>query len=111
MNIQSKSRYHEVYARAQRDPEGFWAEAAREIDWVQPAAKEVKPPPVAASPDQFPKVLWRRSSGTACAGPSVRAADAAGAEKTAADSAPESAKAAAVRRRAEDIGVSPISVY
>jgi hypothetical protein len=23
------SRYHEVYARWQRDPEGFWAEAAR----------------------------------------------------------------------------------
>jgi propionyl-CoA synthetase len=30
------SRYHEVYAAWQRDPEGFWAEAAREIDWVTP---------------------------------------------------------------------------
>jgi propionyl-CoA synthetase len=30
------SRYHEVYARWQRDPEGFWAEAAREIDWYEP---------------------------------------------------------------------------
>ncbi len=29
------SRYHEVYARAMRDPEGFWAEAAREIDWIE----------------------------------------------------------------------------
>jgi len=43
MNIQTKSRYHEVYARAQRDPEGFWAEAAKEIDWVQPAAKIFDP--------------------------------------------------------------------
>jgi propionyl-CoA synthetase len=30
------SRYHEVYARWQRDPEGFWAEVAREIDWYEP---------------------------------------------------------------------------
>src|SRR5215210_3268429 len=29
------SRYHEVYARWQHDPEGFWAEAAREIDWYE----------------------------------------------------------------------------
>ncbi|MEX2036599.1 MAG: AMP-binding protein, partial [Xanthobacteraceae bacterium] len=29
------SRYHEVYARWQRDPEGFWAEAAQEIDWIE----------------------------------------------------------------------------
>ena len=31
------SRYHEVYARWQRDPLGFWSEAAREIDWYEPA--------------------------------------------------------------------------
>jgi len=31
------SKYHEVYARALRDPEGFWGEAAQEIDWYQPA--------------------------------------------------------------------------
>ncbi|MFN3547931.1 MAG: propionyl-CoA synthetase [Mesorhizobium sp.] len=30
------SRYHEVYAGWKRDPEGFWAEAARAIDWVSP---------------------------------------------------------------------------
>ena len=30
------SRYHEVYARWQRDPQGFWGEAAREIDWIEP---------------------------------------------------------------------------
>ena len=29
------SRYHDVYARWQRDPEGFWAEAANEIDWFE----------------------------------------------------------------------------
>ena len=30
------SRYHEVYARWQRDPEGFWGEAAQAIDWIEP---------------------------------------------------------------------------
>jgi propionyl-CoA synthetase len=30
------SRYHEVYARWQRDPQGFWAEAAAAIDWIEP---------------------------------------------------------------------------
>jgi propionyl-CoA synthetase len=29
------SRYHDVYARWQRDPMGFWQEAAREIDWIE----------------------------------------------------------------------------
>src|SRR5271167_3296313 len=29
------SRYHEVYARWQRDPLGFWAEAAAELDWYE----------------------------------------------------------------------------
>jgi propionyl-CoA synthetase len=29
------SRYHEVYARWQRDPQGFWGEAAAEIDWYE----------------------------------------------------------------------------
>ncbi|MGE0061673.1 MAG: propionyl-CoA synthetase [Xanthobacteraceae bacterium] len=33
------SRYHDVYGRWQRDPEGFWAEAAKDIDWVKPADK------------------------------------------------------------------------
>jgi propionyl-CoA synthetase len=31
------SRYYDVYARWQRDPEGFWAEAAQEIEWIEPA--------------------------------------------------------------------------
>ncbi len=37
------SRYHEVYAQWQRDPEGFWAEAAKEIDWFEPAKKVFDP--------------------------------------------------------------------
>jgi propionyl-CoA synthetase len=28
------SRYHEVYAAWKKDPEAFWGEAARDIDWV-----------------------------------------------------------------------------
>src|SRR6188472_3453813 len=43
MNIQNTSRYHEVHARSLRDPEGFWAEAAREIDWIEPAKKVFDP--------------------------------------------------------------------
>src|SRR6516164_6113809 len=29
------SRYRNVYARWQRDPDGFWAEAANELDWFE----------------------------------------------------------------------------
>ncbi len=43
MDVKSQSRYHEVYARAQKDPEGFWAEAAREIDWIEPAKRIFDP--------------------------------------------------------------------
>jgi propionyl-CoA synthetase len=43
MNILTKSPYYDVYARAQRDPEGFWAEAARDIDWIEPAKKIFDP--------------------------------------------------------------------
>ena len=37
------SRYHEVYAHWQRDPQGFWGEAAKEIDWFEPAKKVFDP--------------------------------------------------------------------
>src|SRR5690349_23949782 len=30
------SRYHDVYAAWQRDPEKFWADAASAIDWFKP---------------------------------------------------------------------------
>src|SRR6202795_2263438 len=43
MNIQDNSRYHQVYARSLRDPEGFWEEAARDIDWIEPAKKIFDP--------------------------------------------------------------------
>ncbi|HEX8663999.1 MAG TPA: propionyl-CoA synthetase [Beijerinckiaceae bacterium] len=41
--IASRSRYREVYARWKADPEGFWADAAREIDWSKPAQKVFDP--------------------------------------------------------------------
>ena len=37
------SRYHDVFARAMRDPEGFWAEAAAAIDWYEPARRVFDP--------------------------------------------------------------------
>jgi propionyl-CoA synthetase len=37
------SRYHEIYARWQRDPEGFWGEAAQEIDWIEKPKKVFDP--------------------------------------------------------------------
>ena len=37
------SRYHEVYARWQRDPEGFWAEAAADVDWIEKPRGGVRP--------------------------------------------------------------------
>jgi len=43
MNIQDESRYREVHARSLADPEGFWAEAAQEIDWIAPATKVFDP--------------------------------------------------------------------
>jgi len=37
------SRYMQVYAHWQRDPQGFWGEAARAIDWYEPAKKVFDP--------------------------------------------------------------------
>ena len=31
--------YQEIYTRSLEDPEGFWADAARDIDWYKPAEK------------------------------------------------------------------------
>lgn len=33
------STYHEIYQNWQNDPQGFWADAAKEIDWFSPADK------------------------------------------------------------------------
>src|ERR1019366_4317028 len=43
MNAQDNSRYAEVHARSLKDPEGFWGEAAREIDWIEGAKKVFDP--------------------------------------------------------------------
>ncbi|MDA9501930.1 propionyl-CoA synthetase [Bradyrhizobium sp. CCBAU 11357] len=43
MNVQGKSSYHEVHARSLADPEGFWAEAAKDIDWIEPAKRIFDP--------------------------------------------------------------------
>ncbi len=37
------SRYHEVYESWKRDPEGFWAKAAEDVDWIRPAEKVFDP--------------------------------------------------------------------
>ena len=37
------SNYHAVYERWKKDPEGFWADAAREIDWFAPWQKVFDP--------------------------------------------------------------------
>ncbi len=43
MSKQNVSQYHELHARSLSDPEGFWGEAAREIDWIRPADKVFDP--------------------------------------------------------------------
>ncbi|MCK1398412.1 propionyl-CoA synthetase [Bradyrhizobium sp. 4] len=42
-NVDGKSLYHEVYARSLAEPEGFWAEAAKEIDWIESPKKIFDP--------------------------------------------------------------------
>ena len=32
----------EVYKKARKDPEGFWAEAAKELDWFEPWSEVLK---------------------------------------------------------------------
>lgn len=39
MTSQTASKYAEVYQSWQDNPEGFWAEAAKQIDWFTPATK------------------------------------------------------------------------
>src|SRR5438105_7730366 len=43
MNVQDNSRYHQAHARSLADPIGFWGEAAREIDWIEPPKKTCDP--------------------------------------------------------------------
>src|SRR5437588_12680168 len=37
------SRYYETYAHWQRDPIGFWGEAAQAIDWFEPPSRVFDP--------------------------------------------------------------------
>ena len=37
------SRYHEVYRAGSADPEGFWGDAARAIDWYERPRKIFDP--------------------------------------------------------------------
>jgi acetyl-CoA synthetase len=34
-----KKRYEEMYARSLKDPDGFWREEARRVDWIKPFTK------------------------------------------------------------------------
>lgn len=43
MTTNASSRYHDVHAQSLSDPEGFWSEAARAIDWIEPAKKVFDP--------------------------------------------------------------------
>lgn len=43
MTIHDNSRYREVHARSLADPEGFWGEVAKEIDWITPPTKVFDP--------------------------------------------------------------------
>ncbi len=38
-HVKSLAEYREIYRRSIEDPEGYWAEAARRIDWISPPAK------------------------------------------------------------------------
>jgi propionyl-CoA synthetase len=37
------SRYHEIYGGWKQDPEKFWADAAKQIDWIKPADRIFAP--------------------------------------------------------------------
>jgi propionyl-CoA synthetase len=39
----AKARYSEIHERSLRDPQGFWGEAAKDIDWFEPAKKVFDP--------------------------------------------------------------------
>ncbi|MGA8398092.1 MAG: acetyl-coenzyme A synthetase N-terminal domain-containing protein, partial [Pseudolabrys sp.] len=33
------AKYKEMYARSIKDPNGFWADQAKRIDWIKPFSK------------------------------------------------------------------------
>ena len=34
-----EAKYNEMYARSIKDPNGFWGEAAKTLDWIKPFSK------------------------------------------------------------------------
>src|SRR6516165_5870354 len=40
--VKSLPEYQALYRRAATDPEGFWAECAREVDWLKPFSKTLE---------------------------------------------------------------------
>ena len=34
--LANKARYEEMYARSVSDPEGFWRDQGKRIDWIKP---------------------------------------------------------------------------
>ena len=38
-HIKSREQYDQMYARSVEDPEGFWAEQAERLDWIEPWSK------------------------------------------------------------------------
>jgi acetyl-CoA synthetase len=48
------AKYEEMYARSLADPEGFWREAAKRIDWIKPFTKVKN---VSWDPDDF-HIRW-----------------------------------------------------
>ncbi|MBV1700440.1 MAG: propionyl-CoA synthetase [Hyphomicrobiales bacterium] len=71
------SRYDAVYSAWQNDPEGFWREAAREIDWIEPP-RQIFDPKAGVYGRWFPDALCNT-----CYNALDRHADGARAEQTA----------------------------
>src|SRR3954469_8374778 len=57
------SRYPEIYARWQRDPAGFWGEAANAIDWIE-KPRNVFDPHAGVYGRSFPDGVCKTSSNT-----------------------------------------------
>ena len=73
------SRYHEIYARWQRDPQGFWGEAAADIDWYRAGRKPCSIPTpaftAAGSPAASATPAGTRSTATSRAAAASRSRD------------------------------------
>ncbi len=49
-----KARYEEMYARSVKDPDGFWGEAAKRLDWMRPFTRVMN---VSFEPDDL-SIQW-----------------------------------------------------